>query len=213
MKVKESLNVTFDESPPPAKLSQFVDDDVGEEDDMERKAKVDNNSVENESIEVDEIVNIKESKNHLLEQVIGNLNQITLRSQAQNKSNFFCFISTIEPKNVNEALGDVNFPEDEFICRRIERGSREDHDMDMTEDRLGGSSSSILIKRCGGPSSAVPEASHIGGHPLSIVTSHDARHHWELVALHVRLEGVETIQTEQRMSEEAIMRDKDGTKD
>ncbi|GJW40644.1 retrovirus-related pol polyprotein from transposon TNT 1-94 [Tanacetum coccineum] len=32
-----------------------------------------------------------------------------LRSQAQEKSNFFCFISTIEPKNINEALKDENW--------------------------------------------------------------------------------------------------------
>ncbi|GKC94977.1 retrovirus-related pol polyprotein from transposon TNT 1-94 [Tanacetum coccineum] len=31
IKVEESLNVTFDESPPPTKLSPLVDDDVGEE--------------------------------------------------------------------------------------------------------------------------------------------------------------------------------------
>ncbi|GJW68698.1 hypothetical protein Tco_0123122 [Tanacetum coccineum] len=108
MKVEESLNVTFDESPHPTKLSPLVDDDIGEEEAMERKVKVDNN-VENESIEVDEVVNIKESKSHPLEQVIGNLNQRTLRSQAQNKSSFFCFISTIKPKNVSEALGDKSW--------------------------------------------------------------------------------------------------------
>ncbi|GKB17481.1 retrovirus-related pol polyprotein from transposon TNT 1-94 [Tanacetum coccineum] len=51
----------------------------------------------------------KESRNHPLENVIGNLNQRTLRSQAQNQSNFFCFISTIEPKNVNEALTDESW--------------------------------------------------------------------------------------------------------
>ncbi|GJT09925.1 hypothetical protein Tco_0856967 [Tanacetum coccineum] len=107
MKVEESLNVTFDESSPPTKLSPLVDDDVGEEEAIERKVKVDNNNVENESIEVDEVVNIKESRP--LEQVIGNPNQRTLRSQAQNKSNFFCCISTIEPWNVNEALGDESW--------------------------------------------------------------------------------------------------------
>ncbi|GJV91800.1 retrovirus-related pol polyprotein from transposon TNT 1-94 [Tanacetum coccineum] len=64
------------------------------------------NDIVDETLEIDEIVNIKESRNHPLENVIGNLNQRTLRSQAQNQSNFFCFISTIEPKNVNEALGD-----------------------------------------------------------------------------------------------------------
>ncbi|GJQ89874.1 hypothetical protein Tco_0001013 [Tanacetum coccineum] len=110
MKFKESLNVTFDESPPRTKLSPLVDDDVGEEEAIENITKVVNNSsVEDESIEVDEVVNIKESKNHPLEQVIGNLNQRTLRSQAQNHSNFFCFISTIEHKNVNEALGDESW--------------------------------------------------------------------------------------------------------
>ncbi|GJV41354.1 retrovirus-related pol polyprotein from transposon TNT 1-94 [Tanacetum coccineum] len=58
------------------------------------------NDIEDETLEIDEIVNIKESRNHPLENVIGNLNQRTLRSQAQNQSN----ISTIEPKNANEAL-------------------------------------------------------------------------------------------------------------
>ncbi|GJX39164.1 retrovirus-related pol polyprotein from transposon TNT 1-94 [Tanacetum coccineum] len=107
MKVKESLNVTFDETPPPTKLSPLVDDDVGEEEAIKRNTKVvNNNNEEDESIEVDKIVNIKDSKNHPLDQVIGNLNQRTFRSQAQNHSNFFCFISTIEPKDVIEALKD-----------------------------------------------------------------------------------------------------------
>ncbi|GJZ18306.1 hypothetical protein Tco_0554429 [Tanacetum coccineum] len=64
MKFKESLNVTFDKSPPPTKLSPLVDDDVGEEEAIENRVKVDNN-IENESLEVDEVVNIQESKNHL----------------------------------------------------------------------------------------------------------------------------------------------------
>ncbi|GJV37604.1 zf-CCHC domain-containing protein [Tanacetum coccineum] len=83
MKVKESLNVTFDESPPPTKLSPLVDDDVGEEETIRKNTKIVNtNNEEDESIEADEIINIKESKNHPLDQVIGNLNQRTLRSQA-----------------------------------------------------------------------------------------------------------------------------------
>ncbi|GJU44383.1 retrovirus-related pol polyprotein from transposon TNT 1-94 [Tanacetum coccineum] len=67
------------------------------------------NDIEDETLEIDEIVNIKESRNHPLENVIGNLNQRTLRSQTQNQSNFFYFISTIEPKNVNEALADKSW--------------------------------------------------------------------------------------------------------
>ncbi|GJV82529.1 retrovirus-related pol polyprotein from transposon TNT 1-94 [Tanacetum coccineum] len=85
MKVEESLNVTFDETLLPPKTSPLEDDDL----------------VEEESIE--------ESKSHPLDNVIGNLNQRTLRSQAQDKSNFFCFLSTIEPKNVNEALKDESW--------------------------------------------------------------------------------------------------------
>nr|GEX25672.1 retrovirus-related Pol polyprotein from transposon TNT 1-94 [Tanacetum cinerariifolium] len=107
MKVEKSLNVAFNESPPPTKLSPLVDDDVGEEKAIKKNTKVvNNNNEEDESIEVDEIVNVKESKNHPLNQVVGNLNQRTLRSQDQNHSDFFCFISTIEPKDVKEALKD-----------------------------------------------------------------------------------------------------------
>ncbi|GJR09710.1 zf-CCHC domain-containing protein [Tanacetum coccineum] len=39
--VEESLNVTFDESPPPTKLSPLVDDDVGEKEAIENNTKVD----------------------------------------------------------------------------------------------------------------------------------------------------------------------------
>ncbi|GKF21241.1 retrovirus-related pol polyprotein from transposon TNT 1-94 [Tanacetum coccineum] len=109
-KVEESLNVTFDETPPPSKTSPLVDDDLDEEEAIKVTEKKNLESdIVDETLEIDEIVNIKESRNHPLENVIGNLNQRTLRSQAQNQSNFFCFISTIEPKNVNEALGDESW--------------------------------------------------------------------------------------------------------
>ncbi|GJT64798.1 retrovirus-related pol polyprotein from transposon TNT 1-94 [Tanacetum coccineum] len=86
MKVEESLNVTFDEISPPTKLSPLIDDDVGEEEAIKNNIKVvNNNNIEDESIEVNDIINIKESKNHPLGQVIGSLNQRTLRSQAQNQ--------------------------------------------------------------------------------------------------------------------------------
>ncbi|GJU64699.1 retrovirus-related pol polyprotein from transposon TNT 1-94 [Tanacetum coccineum] len=85
--------------------SPLVDDDLDEEEEIKVTEKKNlENDIVDETLEIDEIVNIKESRNHPLENVIGNLNQRTLRSQAQNQSNFFCFISTIEPKNVNEAL-------------------------------------------------------------------------------------------------------------
>ncbi|GJY53188.1 hypothetical protein Tco_0444852 [Tanacetum coccineum] len=109
-KIEESLNVIFDETPPPSKTSPLVDDDLNEEEAIRATKKKNLESVvEDETLEIDKIVNIKESRNHPLENVIGNLNQTTLRSQAQNQSNFFCFISIIEPKNVNEALGDKSW--------------------------------------------------------------------------------------------------------
>ncbi|GJX94930.1 retrovirus-related pol polyprotein from transposon TNT 1-94 [Tanacetum coccineum] len=109
-KVEESLNVIFDETPPPSKTSPLVDDDLDEEEAIKVTEKKNlENDIVDETLEIDEIVNIKESRNYPLENVIGNLNQRTLRSQAQNQSNFFCFISTIEPKNVNEALGDESW--------------------------------------------------------------------------------------------------------
>ena len=96
MKVEESLNVTFDETPPPSKTSPLVDDDLDEEEAIRTTNKIGiENDIENDSLEVEELVNVKESKNHTLENVIGSLTQRTLRSQAQNQSNCFCFVSTI----------------------------------------------------------------------------------------------------------------------
>nr|GEX61751.1 hypothetical protein CTI12_AA182560 [Tanacetum cinerariifolium] len=46
MKVKESLNVTFDESPPPTKLSPLVDDDVGKEEAIMKNIKIVNTNNE-----------------------------------------------------------------------------------------------------------------------------------------------------------------------
>nr|GEX24830.1 retrovirus-related Pol polyprotein from transposon TNT 1-94 [Tanacetum cinerariifolium] len=110
MKVKESLNVTFDETPPLPKTSPLEYDELVKEEAIEvSKTKLIGNDFKDISLENNQIVNIKESKTHPLENVIGNLNQRTLRSQAQDKSNFFCFISTIEPKNINEALKDENW--------------------------------------------------------------------------------------------------------
>nr|GEZ79423.1 retrovirus-related Pol polyprotein from transposon TNT 1-94 [Tanacetum cinerariifolium] len=104
-KFEESLSVKFDETPPSSKTSPFLDDDLDEEEAIKVTQKINiENDIEYETLEIDEIVNIKKSRNHPSENVIGNLNQRTLISQAQNQSNFFYFISTIKPKNVNETL-------------------------------------------------------------------------------------------------------------
>ncbi|GJZ51116.1 hypothetical protein Tco_0605631 [Tanacetum coccineum] len=110
MKVKESLNVTFNESLPPPKTSPLQDDDLVEEEAIKVSEKKPlGNDVKDENLEIDDIINIKESKCHPLENVIRNLNQTTLRSQSQDKSNIFCFLSIIEPKNVGEALKDESW--------------------------------------------------------------------------------------------------------
>ncbi|GJX99926.1 retrovirus-related pol polyprotein from transposon TNT 1-94 [Tanacetum coccineum] len=75
MKIEESLNVTFDETPTPSKTSPLVDDDLDEEEAIKvTKKKNLENDIEDETLEIDEVVNIKESMIHPLENVIGNLN-------------------------------------------------------------------------------------------------------------------------------------------
>ncbi|GJS94506.1 hypothetical protein Tco_0801474 [Tanacetum coccineum] len=60
MKVEESLNVIFDESPPPSKLSPLVDDDVGEEEAIIKNTKVvNNNNEEDESIELTKMYHLE----------------------------------------------------------------------------------------------------------------------------------------------------------
>ncbi|GJT92942.1 zf-CCHC domain-containing protein [Tanacetum coccineum] len=78
MRVEESLNIKFDESPPP-KSPPLVDDDLLEINIMENQDK-DLEVKENEPLNK-EITNIKSSKDHPIETVIGSLNQRTLRSQ------------------------------------------------------------------------------------------------------------------------------------
>nr|GEV96793.1 uncharacterized mitochondrial protein AtMg00810-like [Tanacetum cinerariifolium] len=73
MKVEESLNVTFDETPPPPKTSPLEDDDLVEEQAIEvSKTRPLGNDLEDKSLENNEIINIKESKSHPLENVIDN---------------------------------------------------------------------------------------------------------------------------------------------
>nr|GEU76798.1 retrovirus-related Pol polyprotein from transposon TNT 1-94 [Tanacetum cinerariifolium] len=57
-KIKESLNVTFDKTPPPSKTSSLVDDDLEDEEEaiMETKKKNLENVVEDETLDIDEIV-------------------------------------------------------------------------------------------------------------------------------------------------------------
>ncbi|GJR55347.1 retrovirus-related pol polyprotein from transposon TNT 1-94 [Tanacetum coccineum] len=101
MKIKESLNVTFDETPPPYKTSPLVDDDLDEEETIKVTEKKNlENDIEDETLEIDEVVNIKESRNRPLENVIGNLKQRTLRSKAQNQRTKWVFRNKLDENGV-----------------------------------------------------------------------------------------------------------------
>ncbi|GJS40428.1 copia protein [Tanacetum coccineum] len=106
-KVKESLNVTFDEHPP-SKTSPLVNDDLVEEEEIKVTEKKNlENDTEDETLEIDEIVNIKESRNHPLENVIGNLNQRTLSSTCQDTCDEFAKIMHDEFEM--SMMGELNF--------------------------------------------------------------------------------------------------------
>nr|GEV43562.1 retrovirus-related Pol polyprotein from transposon TNT 1-94 [Tanacetum cinerariifolium] len=100
-KVEESLNMTFDENPPPSKTSPLVDDDLDEEEAIKViEKKILENVIEDETLDIDEIVNIKQSRNHPLENIIGNLNQRILRSQAQNKRTKWVFRNKLDENGI-----------------------------------------------------------------------------------------------------------------
>ncbi|GKD98272.1 hypothetical protein Tco_1382169 [Tanacetum coccineum] len=65
MKVEESSNVTFDETPPLPKTSPLEDDYAVEEEAIKvNETRPLGNDVEDKSLENNEIINIKESKSH-----------------------------------------------------------------------------------------------------------------------------------------------------
>ncbi|GJT97374.1 retrovirus-related pol polyprotein from transposon TNT 1-94 [Tanacetum coccineum] len=65
IKIEESLNMTFDETPLPSKTLPLVDDDLDEEKAIKVTEKKNiENDIEDETLEIDEIVVIKEARNH-----------------------------------------------------------------------------------------------------------------------------------------------------
>ncbi|GKB17740.1 hypothetical protein Tco_0851663 [Tanacetum coccineum] len=69
-KVEESLNVTFDETPQHSKTSPLVDYDLDEEEAIKVTEKKNlENDIEDETLEIDKVVKIKESKNHPLRMI------------------------------------------------------------------------------------------------------------------------------------------------
>ncbi|GJY09043.1 retrovirus-related pol polyprotein from transposon TNT 1-94 [Tanacetum coccineum] len=108
MKVEESLNVTFDETPPPPKTSPLEDDELVEKEAIKVKTKPIGNDLEDISLENNQIINIKESKTHPIENVISNLNQRTLRpSTCQEMCDDFAKIMHDEFEM--SMMGELNF--------------------------------------------------------------------------------------------------------
>ncbi|GJR43334.1 retrovirus-related pol polyprotein from transposon TNT 1-94 [Tanacetum coccineum] len=107
-KIDESLNVTFDESLPKSRTSPLVDDDIIEEQAIQNHDRTQNPNCDLEEV-IPRVENIREIRDHHIDQVIGELDERTLRSHAQDKSNIFAFVSTIEPKNIKEAIKDESW--------------------------------------------------------------------------------------------------------
>ncbi|GJU26606.1 retrovirus-related pol polyprotein from transposon TNT 1-94 [Tanacetum coccineum] len=71
--------MTSDETPLPSKTSPLVDNDLDEVKAIKTaKKEVLERDIGDETLGIDDVVNIKESRNYLLENIIGNLNQRTL---------------------------------------------------------------------------------------------------------------------------------------
>jgi hypothetical protein len=79
MRIEESLNVTFDESMPEPKSSPSVEDDVINEHIVQNQERSSSLQV-NVSDEGNPMI-VREARGHPIQQVIGDLNERTLRSQ------------------------------------------------------------------------------------------------------------------------------------
>ncbi|GKB59074.1 retrovirus-related pol polyprotein from transposon TNT 1-94, partial [Tanacetum coccineum] len=55
MKIEESFNMTFDETPPPSKTSPLVDDDLDEEEAIKVTEKKPKNDIKDETLEINEV--------------------------------------------------------------------------------------------------------------------------------------------------------------
>ncbi|GJT44476.1 copia protein [Tanacetum coccineum] len=114
MKIEESLNMTFDETPPPYKTSPLVDDDLDQEEAIKvtEKKRLEND-IENETLEIDEVVNVKESRNHPLENVYRNKldengvvsrNKARLVAQGYNQQEGIDYDETYAPVAMLESI-------------------------------------------------------------------------------------------------------------
>ncbi|GJR08344.1 hypothetical protein Tco_0790996, partial [Tanacetum coccineum] len=85
--------------------SSLVDDDMIEEHAVQNHDRTQNPNYGLEEV-LPRIEYVKEIRDHPIDQVIGELDERIIRSHAQDRSNFFAFVSTIEPNNIKEAIKD-----------------------------------------------------------------------------------------------------------
>nr|GEW47056.1 copia protein [Tanacetum cinerariifolium] len=126
IKIKDSLNVTFDETPLPSNTLPLVDDDLDEEKAIKvTKKKNLKNDIEDETLEIDDVVNIKKSRNHPLENVIENRNQRTLRNKwvYMNKLDENGVVSQNKARLVEQGYNQqegINYDETYALVSRLE---------------------------------------------------------------------------------------------
>ena len=118
--VEESMNVAFDESKPPAKYKDLVDQENVKQDDIEKVIRQFENMdlgtpVHKNPLELDEKEDelpqaIPTIKSHPLDNILGDLRKgVQTRSQVQNVVNHLSFISQTEPKTAKDALLDEDW--------------------------------------------------------------------------------------------------------
>ncbi|GJZ41681.1 DUF4219 domain-containing protein [Tanacetum coccineum] len=85
-----------------------LDDDMIEEQAVQNHDRTQNPNYDLEEV-IPRVENISETRDHPIDQVIGELDERTLKSHAQDRSNFFAFVSSIEPKNIKKAINDESW--------------------------------------------------------------------------------------------------------
>ena len=103
--VEESIHVSFDETNTKPRKVILADDEVEGILDISKSPHKEN------QVSTSEIhQNIREHRNHPLDQVIGDVyDKIKTRRSLQNVCAHYAFLSYIEPKKIDEAIGDENW--------------------------------------------------------------------------------------------------------
>ncbi|GJU73536.1 retrovirus-related pol polyprotein from transposon TNT 1-94 [Tanacetum coccineum] len=114
-KIKESLNVTFDETPPPFKTSPLVDDDLDEEEAIrEIKKKNLENVVEDETLEIDKIApktpHLEAVKDNKIDLLVQQYEQFVISKDESIHSAFARFNTIITSlKALDEGYSSKNY--------------------------------------------------------------------------------------------------------